>query len=96
MKVHEMIIMQIVVTIISGNSKYNTKLYMMYQIYTPHKKDRCSHASTLASFPGRSHLQPLVAANMEGEGLGDLVMCGRQMADKRGAVPDEESQSPFL
>ena len=32
----------------------------------------------LALFPGRSHLQYLNAcsANTEGEGLGDLVMCG--------------------
>ena len=38
-------------------------------------------------------------ANTEGEGLGDLVTCvtsGRQTVDTRGAVPEEESRSPFL
>ena len=38
-------------------------------------------------------------ANMDGEGLGDssrAVTSGRQKVDTRGAVPNEESRSPFL
>jgi len=56
----------------------------------------------VASFPGRSHLQYLIAYRMQirrgkaWEIWSRTVTSGRQMVDTRGAVPDEESRSPFL
>ena len=60
------------------------------------------HYFHLASFPGRSHFQYLIAYSMQirrgkaWEILSRAVTSGRQKVDTRGAVPDEESQSPFL
>ena len=51
----------------------------------------------LASFPGRSHLQYLIAYSMQirrgkaWEISSRAVTSGRQKVDTRGAVPDEES-----
>ena len=57
--------------------------------------------STLASFPGRSHLQYLIAYSMQirrgkaWEIWSHAVMSGRQTADTRGVVPDS-SNSRFV
>jgi len=62
----------------------------------------CTGSYTLASFPGRSHLQYLIAYSMQirrgkaWEISSRAVTSGRQKVDTRGAVPDEESRSPFL
>ena len=56
----------------------------------------------VASFPGRFHLQYLIAYSMQirrgkaWEISSRAVTSGRQKVDTRGAVPDEESRSPFL
>ena len=56
----------------------------------------------LASFPGCSHLQYLIACSMQirrgkaWEISSRAVTSGRQKVDTRGAVPNEESWSPFL
>jgi len=56
----------------------------------------------IASFPGHSHLQYLIAYSMQiqrGKAW-EMWLCafmsGRQKVDIRGAVPDEEFRSPFL
>ena len=58
-------------------------------------------AQILASFPGRSHLQYLIAYSMQirrgkaWEIWSRVVTWSRQKVDTWGAVPDEESRSPF-
>ena len=60
------------------------------------------YAKLLASFPGRSHLQYLIAYSTQirrgkaWEISSRAVTSGRQKVDTRGAVPYEESRSPFL
>ena len=56
-----------------------------------------SRGNKIASFPGRSHLQYLIAYIMQirrgkaWEISSRAVMSGRQMVDTRGAVPDSSN-----
>ena len=56
----------------------------------------CVHKLEIASFPGRSRLQFLIASSIitEGEGLGERVTCVTSGRHGGGEVPDEESRDP--
>jgi len=57
----------------------------------------CVHCNNLASFPGHSHLQYLIAYSMQirrgkaWEISSRAVMSGRQKVDTRGTVPDSSN-----